>query len=140
VTWDDSDGWYDHAFTKPANPSANAEADQLDGPGKCGTGTSLPGVSGKPVNGRCGPGTRLPFLVISPWVKPDVVSHTPISQASVIRFIEDNWLHGKRLGDGAFDATTGSIMDMFNFASGGKTARVYLDPATGNVVAKPPRM
>ena len=31
---------------------------------------------GKPVNGRCGPGTRIPFLVISPWVKPNIVTHT----------------------------------------------------------------
>ncbi|HVC61759.1 MAG TPA: alkaline phosphatase family protein [Acetobacteraceae bacterium] len=138
VTWDDSDGWYDHAFVKPTNPSANAEADQLDGPGKCGTGTPLAGVAGKPVNGRCGPGTRIPFLVISPWAKPNAVSHTLISQASVVRFIEDNWLHGKRLGGGSFDAGAGSIMDMFNFESGGKNGPLYLDPATGNPLSAPP--
>ena len=39
VTWDDSDGWYDHAFAKPTSPSFDPEADQLDGPGKCGSGT-----------------------------------------------------------------------------------------------------
>jgi phospholipase C len=33
----------------------------------------------------------------------------------VIRFIEDNWLSGERLGEGSFDATSGSIMDMFDF-------------------------
>jgi phospholipase C len=139
VTWDDSDGWYDHVFVKPTSPSADAEADQLDGPGKCGTGTPLPGVAGKPVNGRCGPGTRIPFLIISPWVKPNTVSHTLISQASVVRFIEDNWLHRKRLGDGSFDATAGSIMDMFNFAPGARAARIYLDPTTGNPVSQPPK-
>jgi len=139
VTWDDSDGWYDHAFAKPTNPSADAEADQLDGPGKCGTGTPLAGVDGKPVNGRCGPGARIPFLVISPWAKPNAVSHTLISQASVVRFIEDNWLHGMRLGGGSFDAGAGSIMDMFNFNSGGKNGRLYLDPATGNPVSTPPQ-
>ena len=57
-------------------PSFDAEADQLDGPGKCGAGTPLAGVDGKPVNGRCGPGTRIPFLVISPWAKPNSVIHT----------------------------------------------------------------
>jgi phospholipase C len=139
VAWDDSDGWYDHAFVKPGNPSADPEADQLDGPGKCGTGTPLPGVAGKPVNGRCGPGTRLPFLVVSPWVKPNSVSHTQISQASVVRFIEDNWLHGKRLGGGSFDATAGSIMDLFSFSGGGKAPRVYLDPATGTPLSAPPK-
>jgi phospholipase C len=139
LAWDDSDGWYDHAFVAPTNPSADAEADRLDGAGKCGTGTPLPGVKGSPVNGRCGPGTRIPFLVISPWARPNAVSHTQISQASVIRFIEDNWLHGKRLGDGSFDASAGSIMDMFNFASGGKNGRLYLDPATGNPLSAAPK-
>ena len=135
ITWDDSDGWYDHAFTSPTNASFNAQADQLDGPGKCGTGTPMDGLHGKPVNGRCGPGTRIPFLVISPWAKPNYVSHTPITQASVVRFIEDNWLHGKRLGGGSFDATTGSIMGMFDFKHGGHVPALMLSPTTGTVFA-----
>jgi phospholipase C len=131
ITWDDSDGWYDHAFAKVTNASFAPQADQLDGPGKCGTGKRLPGVEGKPVNGRCGPGTRLPFLVISPWAKPNYISHVRVSLTSVVRFIEDNWLHGQRLGGGSFDANAGSIMDMFNFRTGGKTPPLLLDPATG---------
>jgi phospholipase C len=138
IAWDDSDGWYDHAFTKVLNPSFNAQADQLDGPGKCGTGTPMPGVKGKPVNGRCGPGTRLPFLVISPWVRANHVSHVLTIQSSVTRFIEDNWLHGRRLGGGSFDAVSGSIMPMFDFAAGGRTPPLFLDPATGTPVATPP--
>ena len=133
LAWDDSDGWYDHAAAKVASPSYDA-ADQLDGAGVCGSGTALLGVAGKPVNGRCGPGTRTPFLVISPWAKTNAVSHTQISQASVVRFIEDNWLQGKRLGGGSFDASAGSIMDMFDFQSGGHTPALVLDPRTGNVV------
>jgi phospholipase C len=131
VTYDDSDGWYDHAEAKVTSPSFDA-VDQVDGPGTCGSGSADAGLAGKPVNGRCGPGTRIPFIVISPWAKVNVVAHTPISQASVIRFIEDNWLGGKRLGGGSFDATTGSIMDLFDFRSGGHTPPLFLDPATGN--------
>jgi phospholipase C len=116
IDWDDSDGWYDHAFVAPLNPSFNATADQLDGPGVCGTGTPLDGLDGTPVNGRCGPGPRLPFFVISPYAKPNYVSHRLISQVSVVRFIEDNWLQGERLGGGSFDASAGSIMDMFDFS------------------------
>jgi phospholipase C len=134
VTWDDSDGWYDHAYTKPTHVSSDSEADQLNGAGKCGTGTAPEGVEGKPVNGRCGPGTRIPFLVISPWAKAASVDHTAISQASVVRFIEDNWLGGARLGGGSFDASAGSINGLFNFGKGGgKAAAVYLDPDTGIV-------
>ncbi|WP_018912019.1 phospholipase C [Thiomonas sp. FB-6] len=153
VTYDDSDGWYDHAFATPTNPSFDSQADQLDGPGVCGSGKPMPGVKGQPVNGRCGPGTRIPFMVISPWAKADYVSHQRISLASVTRFIEDNWLHGERLGGGSFDATTGSIMDMFRFGGdhdgddhgwhhhgfGGRMSPpLFLDPTTGAVLRRAP--
>jgi phospholipase C len=134
VAWDDSDGWYDHAFVKPTNGSSDPQADQLDGPGKCGTGVPLPGVAGKPVNGRCGPGTRIPFLVISPWTKANYVDHARISQASVVRFIEDNWLHGARLGGGSFDADAGRINTLFDFQNGGANRPLILDPVTGEPV------
>jgi phospholipase C len=138
ITWDDSDGWYDHAFAKVASPSFDAQADQLDGPGKCGTGTPLPGAKGKPVNGRCGPGTRLPFIVISPWARSNYVGHEQISLASVVRFIEDNWLSGQRLGGGSFDATAGTMNGLLDFASGGNNGALYLDPATGTPLSAPP--
>ena len=131
VTWDDSDGWYDHAYANPTSPSFDPNADQLNGAGVCGTGTPPDGLAGKPVNGRCGPGTRIPFLVISPYAKVNYVSHEYVSQASVVRFIEDNWLQGERLGGGSFDATTGSIMDMFDFSRGRQDPRLFLSPDTG---------
>ena len=109
IAWDDSDGWYDHAAAKVTSASFDPAADQLDGPGQCGTGTALPGVNGSPVIGRCGPGTRLPFLVISPFAKANYVDHGQISLASVVRFVEDNWLQGRRIGGGSFDATAGTI-------------------------------
>ena len=53
-----------------------------------------------------------------------------ITQASVVRFIEDNWLQGERLGGGSFDATAGVIMDMFDFGRRpASRRRFYLDPA-----------
>ena len=130
VTWDDSDGWYDHAYANPTSPSFGP-AEMLNGPGVCGTGTPANGLSGLPVNGRCGPGTRIPFLVISPYAKVNYVSHSYVSQASVVRFIEDNWLQGARLGGGSFDGTTGSIMDMFDFSKGPRNRRLFLSTDTG---------
>jgi phospholipase C len=142
VTYDDSDGWYDHDYATPTSASYNATADQVNGPGKCGTGTQPDGLDGKPVNGRCGPGTRIPFLVISPYARQNYVGHDRISQASVVRFIEDNWLRGERLGGGSFDASAGSIDDLFDFGPGfGQGARnnkLFLDPSTGTVVASAP--
>lgn len=137
VTWDDSDGWYDHAYVKPTSASYDAQADQLNGPGVCGSGTAQNGVDGLPVNGRCGPGTRIPFLVISPYAKQNFVSHKRISQASIVRFIEDNWLDGQRIGGGSFDATAGSIMNMFDFDgdSSGNGRRLFLDPMNGTRIS-----
>jgi phospholipase C len=131
ITYDDSDGWYDHAYAMPTSPSFDATADQLNGPGICGAGNALDGVSGKPVNGRCGPGVRIPFLVISPWAQRDFVDHTRISQASIVKFIEDNWLNGERLGGGSFDATAGSIWDMFNFHHAPQPRLQNLSETTG---------
>ena len=141
VTYDDSDGWYDHAYVKPTSASYDGQADQVNGPGQCGTGVAsqpqLKGVNGQPVNGRCGSGTRIPFVVISPYAKRNFVSHTQISLASVVRFVEDNWLHGKRLGGGSFDASSGSIMDMFDFRHR-EDHKLFLDPSAGTIVASAP--
>jgi phospholipase C len=133
VTYDDSDGWYDHQYGTPTHASFSS-ADQLNGNGICGSGTQPLGVNGLPVNGRCGPGVRIPFLVISKYAKKNYVSHTPISQASIVRFIEDNWLAGARLGQGSFDEAAGSIMDMFNFSDAAEH-KLILDPRSGVQIA-----
>ena len=137
IAYDDSDGWYDHASAKITHPSFSATADALNGAGICGTvgATEPAGLNGLPVHGRCGPGTRHPFLVISPYARKNFVSHTLITQASIPQFIEDNWLDGQRIGGGSFDATTGSIMDMFNFDKK-NSIKLTLDPTFGTVDTK----
>lgn len=81
--------------------------------------------------GRCGYGPRLPLLLISPFARRNFVDHTLTDQASIIRFIEDNWDLG-RIGDQSFDERAGSIEAMFDFTHGhGRTPRLFLDPVTG---------
>ena len=63
-----------------------------------------------------GYGPRLPYMVISPFAKENYVSHVMTDQSSTIRFIEDNWLGGQRIGNGSFDAIAGTINDMFDFS------------------------
>ena len=135
LAYDDSDGWYDHAAAAPTHASFDPGADRLNGDGVCGSGTAPTGIDGKPVNGRCGPGTRLPFIVVSPWAKQNAVIHDRISLASVPRFIEDNWLHGTRLGGGSFDAEAGSIANLFDFNAPPHLTALYLDPATGEPIS-----
>ncbi len=132
IAYDDSDGWYDHQMAPVSNASFDTTADQLSGPGRCGDRgrtQQLRGVaSTKPVNGRCGPGARQPFLLISPWARANYVDHTLIIQSSIIHFIEDNWLGGKRIGGGSFDETSGTINSMFDFKSARRSDALYLDP------------
>ena len=59
-------------------------------------------------NGRCGYSQRLPMVVISPYTRENYVSGNLTDTASVVKFIEDNWLHGERI-PGSFDAISGSL-------------------------------
>jgi phospholipase C len=56
---------------------------------------------------------RVPMLVISPFAKVGYVSHTEYEQASILKFIEENWKLGSL---GKTDERATSIQDMFNFA------------------------
>ena len=134
VMYDDSDGWYDHQMGPIMNQSTGT-ADALTGPNACGTAaTSLPGLN--PANahalGRCGYGPRQPLLVISPWAQQNFVDHSVTDQTSIIRFIEDNWLNGQRIGQGSFDGIANSITQMFNFKQIRNNGILFLDPSTGN--------
>ena len=87
--------------------------------------------SGQPEQGRCGLGARMPFLLVSPWARSNYVSSTLLDQASVVKFIEDNW-HVPAMGNGASDAAAGSSSLMFDF--NGKPQRpVFLNPKNGEI-------
>ncbi len=135
IAWDDSDGWYDHVFSPQVNGSSGSE-DALTAPGVCGSGTPrLAGIAADNphAEGRCGYGPRLPLLVISPWARANFVAHNLTDQTSILRLIEDTFLHGGRIGQGSFDAISGSLDPMFDF-SGARPhnrERLLLDPAAG---------
>jgi len=127
ITYDDSDGWYDHVNGPIVSPSSTS-VDGLAGAGNCG----------KPLSGanpaRCGHGPRLPLLVISPWAQPNYVDHTLTNQASVINFIEYNWGLGtidgatpKPNGQASFDRTAGTLLNLFSFRTPPSYDRVLLN-------------
>jgi phospholipase C len=133
VAYDDSDGWYDHQMPPLVNQSATS-ADMITGIGTCGSANgALPGVASGTTHaqGRCGYGPRLPLMVISPWAKANFVDHTITDQSSIVRFIEDNWLNGQRIGQGSFDAIAGSLDYMFNFEAPPNTVKFILNEASG---------
>ena len=128
VTYDDSDGWYDHVMPPIVNQSNDAANDTLAGAGYCGT----PQVGA--YLDRCGYGTRLPLLVISPYAKQNYVDHGLTDLTSVTRFIEDNWSLG-RLGNQSFDSLAGSLNNLFDFTDTPRVGReLLLDPNQGIVV------
>jgi phospholipase C len=131
ISYDDSDGWYDHVMG-PNVFQSNVSDDQLLGPGNCGSPKASDPAEGAQ-NGRCGYGPRLPLLVISPWARPNYIDHRVTDQSSVIRFIEDNW-GLPRIGNGSADAVAGTINGMFDFAHGPSAPRLMLDPTTGAIV------
>lgn len=123
ISYDDSDGWYDHVAGPLVNSSTSTN-DALNGTGQCGTGQ--PDV----YEGRCGYGPRLPLLIVSPFAKQNYVDHTVTDQSSILRFIEDNWNLG-RIGDHSFDEKAGTFNGMFDFSGSGKATPLLLDPSTG---------
>ena len=74
---------------------------------------------------------RQPLLVVSPWARQNFVDHTVTDQTSVIRFVEDNWLAGQRIGTGSFDAIASSISQMFAFSKIRSNGTLFLNPSTG---------
>jgi phospholipase C len=129
ITYDDSDGWYDHQAPPIVNGSDTSADEQI-----CNT---VPMTLGT-FDTRCGYGPRLPLLVVSPYTRDNYVSNNLTDQASITRFIEDNWLGGERIGGGSFDEISGSLYakgGVLNFRVKPNFTRVILNPTTGAVVS-----
>jgi len=149
VNYDDSDGWYDHAYSGVLNPSFSV-ADNLTNTTKSPPAISstnpvsqMCGTSGTPLageQGRCGLGPRLPMLLISPCAKQNAVDHNLSDQSSIINFVEYNW--GLPSIPGSFDQALAStdakegvpfdLAGLFDF-SHCNAPTLPLDPATGQI-------
>jgi phospholipase C len=75
--------------------------------------------------------------VISPYAKRNFVDHTITDQSSILRFIEDNWLGGKRI-TGSFDAIAGPLNNMLDLSEPSNDGLYLLDPNKGLVTADRP--
>lgn len=124
ISYDDSDGWYDHQMSPIVNGSQDPLADTLFGTGNAGK------VTLANYQDRAGHGPRIPLLVISPYARRNFIANNVTDQSSILRFIEDNWKLG-RIGNGSYDAVAGSIDNMFNFKRGPKSPKLFLNPTTG---------
>jgi phospholipase C len=132
ISYDDSDGWYDHQMSPIVNQSNDPAHDALTDTSTCGTNASR--IAGG-YQDRCGYGPRLPLIVVSPFAKANFVDHTTTDQSSILRFIEDNWQTG-RIGNSSFDEKAGSLNNLFVFSGQSRgdskgQPSLFLDPATG---------
>jgi phospholipase C len=129
ITYDDSDGWYDHQAPTIISGSDDATQDTA----LCTSVAVTVGTN----NDRCGFSQRLPFVVISPWTRENYVSSNLTDTASIVRFIEDNWLHGESI-PGSYDAVSGSLYapgGVLDFHARPHFTPLILDPTTGAVVS-----
>jgi phospholipase C len=129
ITYDDSDGWYDHVAPHLLNGSHDPAIDEA----AC---EKTPITIGHR-DGRCGYSQRLPMIVISPYTQDNYVSSNLTDTSSVVRFIEDNWLGGERI-PGSYDATSGSLYapgGLLDFNVKPHLTPVILNPTTGAVVS-----
>jgi phospholipase C len=135
IAYDDSDGFYDHVAPPILNyDSENVAGPVVDGqqwPGdQCGPPVPATGQTIDPNTGRCGLGPRLPLLVISRWARRNAVDHTLVDTTSILRFIEDRFGDGQRIGGGSFDTRAGNLSTAFDFRHP-QGRRLLLDPTTG---------
>ncbi len=79
-------------------------------------------------------GFRVPFILVSPWGKPNFVSHTPREFSSVLKFIESRFnLNPLTARDSAAD----NMSEFFDFNSSPRTAIPSLPEQPQNGVCDP---
>jgi phospholipase C len=90
VTWDESGGFFDHI----PPPPKNTVDDQPYGP-------------------------RIPMFAVGPFAKKNYISHVQMEHASIVKFIEWNWLDKKTGQIGQRDTVVNNIGDMLDGAATG---------------------
>ena len=115
LTYDDSDGWYDHVHNV-VNGSATPK-DAFSGPGNVAMNDRTAGR--RTEHFACpGPMQLWPTPAATghlSWAKPNYVSHTsPIRPPSCAS--SKTLLNQQRIGQGSYDAIAGSLSDMLDFS------------------------
>jgi phospholipase C len=100
LTFDEGGGLYDHV-----RPAREVRPDSMP---PALRSTDKPGDFNQS-------GFRVPMIVISPWVRPNFVSHTTRDYTSILRLIEDTF-HATSLT--ARDASADNMMEFFDFSAG----------------------
>ncbi len=153
LTYDEEGGLYDHVppITVPLpGPYSQGQCpDPNNGSyGYCHTGPDPTLTAPTPDNGGYDmfnlSGLRVPLMVISPYAKPNYVSHTPMDYTAILAFIEktfnvppltprdQQWLDSGDMSD-FFDFSTPALLSPPNSTGGGSAWVNFLptQPTTG---------
>ncbi len=133
ITYDEAGGFYDHVVNplavSPDGIPPGACADLSDPPlsktpgagANCSTSSDTQGELVSMLFPDEAPadftqyGFRIPLLAVSPFAKPQYVSHVVSDHTSVLRLIEDRFTPGRHLT--ARDAQAANLSDLFDFAT-----------------------
>jgi phospholipase C len=115
LTYDEGGGLYDHVppFMVPLPDSY--------GPGQCPDPNN--GSTGYCATGQLGgtfdlTGFRVPLIVVSPYVKPNFVSHTPRDYTAILAFIEETFgVKSLTARDAYWTDASRDMSEFFNFSS-----------------------
>jgi phospholipase C len=127
LTYDEGGGLYDHVppITVPV-PDAYSQGqcpDPNNGSyGYCHTGPAAKNFTA-PTPDKGGydmfnlSGFRLPLMVISPYVKPHYVSHTPMDHTAILAFIEKTFNVSPLTSRDKYWLDNGDMSDLFDFSA-----------------------
>src|SRR6204780_1400006 len=108
ITYDDSDGWYDHQAPTIIDGSSDVNTSSTNSAQVDTALCTEVAVTVGTANGRCGYSQRLPMVVISPYTRENYVTSNLTDTASVVKFIEDNWLGGEHIA-GSLGKSSGGL-------------------------------
>jgi phospholipase C len=109
LTYDEGGGLYDHVL-----PAREIKPDNI---------AAKPPSGGMPGDFNQS-GFRIPIAVISPWARPNYVSHTTRDSTSILRLIEDTFVNPASLPAGVNpwltlrDQNADNMMEFFDFSMG----------------------
>jgi phospholipase C len=142
ITYDEAGGFYDHVAPPRVPQGGKPNPDGIN-PGQCADLSAPPeseapgeGANCELSQGRAkslcssftptGPypancpnfdqyGFRVPFIAVSPFSKPQYVSHTVGDHTAILAFIEKRFFHGKHTHLTLRDQNASTLEDMFDF-------------------------